>query len=227
MPRHPVRRPRRAERRPRTSAAAIRPGRRASPGSGSLPPSRSRSSMRLGIAREQQHRQSRPALPQRRGQRHPVHPGHGDVADQQRPARRPASTKSERRFGAIRPPARHSRAAPAGRVPSRRSAPRPPPAAPERPAWPAAAPRLDRRPRQPAAPRQPPGAADGCGSVVPSPGRLSTAMCPPDCATMPCTVARPSPVPPFSAGGEERARRAAAMTSGGMPLPVSPTSSTT
>lgn len=63
--------------------------------------------------------------------------------------------------------------------------------------------------------------------VVPSPGRLETVTWPPDCATMPCTVARPRPVPPRSGRVVKNGSKSRGSASGGMPVPVSDTSSTT
>jgi hypothetical protein len=57
-------------------------------------------------------------------------------------------------------------------------------------------------------------------------GPPSTAICPPDWAMMPCTVARPSPVPPFSGRVVKNGSNNRGRASGGMPQPVSDTSST-
>ena len=58
------------------------------------------------------------------------------------------------------------------------------------------------------------------------PGALVTAICPPDCATMPCTVARPRPVPPRSGRVVKKGSKSRGSRSGAMPVPVSDTSST-
>ena len=51
--------------------------------------------------------------------------------------------------------------------------------------------------------------------IVPSPIRLSTVIWPPDCATIPCTVAKPSPVPPFSRRVVKKGSKSRGKTSGG------------
>ena len=62
---------------------------------------------------------------------------------------------------------------------------------------------------------------------VPLPGSLSTRMWPPLWWTMPWTVARPRPVPlPRSLVVKNGSKRCSS-TSGGMPVPVSPTVSRT
>ena len=58
---------------------------------------------------------------------------------------------------------------------------------------------------------------------VPAPGAESRSTVPPDCTTMPCTVARPSPVPPASPRVVKNGSNARARTSGGIPAPVSAT----